>query len=134
MDLSSSSFDFFKPLSLNQIFFQDHLYISSIDFSRILITLYRNGIPLNKAIKIQKLMYLFTFDYLYFHYIIPLVKSSYPLSIYYPLVLYYIDELLTFDYQPFHLLDLGFLKSLVEPFLVVYLPYLRTFHLNIVLP
>ena len=86
MDLSSSSFDFFKPLSLNQIFFQDHLYISSIDFSRILITLYRNGIPLNKAIKIQKLMYLFTFDYLYFHYIIPLVKSSYPLLMYYLLL------------------------------------------------
>jgi len=63
---SYSSTTFFKSLSSNQIYFQDHLYISSIDSSRILITLYRNGIPLNKAIKIQKPIYLFTFDYLYF--------------------------------------------------------------------
>ncbi len=67
-------------------FFQDHLYISSINFSRILITLYRNGIFLNKAIKIQKLIFLFSFDYFYFYYIIPPVKSSYPLSTYYPLI------------------------------------------------
>ena len=90
MDLSSSSFDFFKPLSLNQIFFQDHLYISSINFSRILITLYRNGIILNKAIKIQKLIFLFSFDYFYFYYIILLVKSSYPLYIYYSLINIYL--------------------------------------------
>ena len=91
MDLSSSSFDFFKPLSLNQIYFQDHLYISSIDLSRILIILYRNGIPLNKAIKIQKIMYLFSFDCLYFHHLILLIKSYYSLFIYYPLsyILFY---------------------------------------------
>ena len=86
MDLSSSSFDFFKPLSLNQIFSQDHLYISSINFSRILITLYRNGILLNKTNKIQKLIYLFSFDYFYLYYIIPLVKSSYSLFSYLLLV------------------------------------------------
>ena len=80
MDLSNNRFDFLKLLSLNLIYFQEHLYISSIDFSCILIILYRNGIHLNKAIKIQKLIYLFTFDYFYFYYIIFLVKSSYSIA------------------------------------------------------
>ena len=44
IELSSSSFDFFKLLSLNQIFFQDHLFISSINLVCILIILYRNGV------------------------------------------------------------------------------------------
>ena len=82
MDLSSSSFDFFKPLSLNQMFFQDHLYISSINFSVILIILYRNGILLNNIIKIQRLIYLFSFDYFYFYYLLFLIKSNYSLVLY----------------------------------------------------
>jgi hypothetical protein len=88
MDLSSSSFDFFKLLSLNQIFYQDHLYISSINFSCILIILYRSGIIINNAMKIQKLIFLLSFDYFYFYYIVFLVKSSYSLPIYYLLIVF----------------------------------------------
>merc|ERR1711870_185734 len=83
MELSSNSFDFFKLLSLNQIFFQVHLYISSINLICILIILYRNGIFFNKAIKIQKLLFLFSSDYFYFYHIIPLIKSSYSLLLHY---------------------------------------------------
>merc|ERR1712152_79687 len=88
MELSSNSFDFFKLLSLNQIFFQDHLYISSINLICILIILYRNGIFFNKAIKIQK--FLFLSDYFYFHHIIPPIKSSYSLLLHYYLLAIYL--------------------------------------------
>ena len=90
MELSSNSFDFFKLLSLNQIFFQHHLYISSINLICILIILYRNGIFFNKAIKIQKLLFLFSSDYFYFHHIIPPIKSSYSLLLYYYLLTIYL--------------------------------------------
>ena len=90
MELSSNSFDFFKLLSLNQIFFQVHLYISSINLICILITLYRNGIFFNKAILIQKLLFLFSSDYFYFHHIIPPIKSSYSLLLHYYLLAIYL--------------------------------------------
>ena len=90
MELSSNSFDFFKLLSLNQIFFQDHLYISSINLICILIILYRNGIFFKQAIKIQKLLFLFSSDYFYFHHIIPPIKSSYSLLLHYYLLAIYL--------------------------------------------
>ena len=90
MELSSNSFDFFKLLSLNQIFFQDHLYISSINLICILIILYRNGIFFNKAIKIKRLIYRISCDYFYFYYIIFLVKSSYSILLYYYLLVIYL--------------------------------------------
>jgi len=82
IELSSSSFDFFKLLSLNQIFVQDHLYISSINLICILITLYRNGIFFNNSIDIVKLIFQYSHDYFYFYYIILLIKSSYSLLLY----------------------------------------------------
>ena len=90
MELSSNSIDFFKLLSLNHISFQDHLYISSINLICILITLYRNGIFFNKAIKTQRLLFLFSSDYFYFHHIISPVKSSYSLLLYYYLLVIYL--------------------------------------------
>ena len=90
MELSSNSFDFFKLLSLNQIFFQDHLYITSINLICILIILYRNGIFFNKAIKIKRLIFLLSCDYFYFYYIIFLVKSSYSILLYYYLLVIYL--------------------------------------------
>ena len=86
MELDSSSFDFFKLLSSNEMFFQDHLLISSIDFSIILIILYKNGLIFNTAIQIQKLLFLFSPDYYYFHHIVSLVKSHYSLVFYYSTV------------------------------------------------
>ncbi len=90
MELSSNSFDFFKLLSLNQMFFQDHLYISSINLICILIVLYRNGIIFNTPIIIQRLLFLFSSDYLYFYYVIFLVKSSYSILLYYYLLIIYL--------------------------------------------
>ncbi len=90
MELSQSSFDFIKLLSLNQIFFQDHLFISSINLVCILIILYRNGVFFNRAIGIQRLLFLLSTHYFYFYYIIFLVKSTYSLSIYYYLLVIYL--------------------------------------------
>ena len=90
MELSSNSFDFFKLLSLNQMLFQDHLYITSINLICILIILYRNGIFFNKAIKIKRLIFLLSSDYFYFYYIIFLIKSSYSILLYYYLLVIYL--------------------------------------------
>ena len=87
MELSQSSYDFAKLLSLNQIFYQDHLFISDIIMAAILIILYRNGIFFNKAIGIQRLLCLMALDYFYFYYFIFLAKSTYSLSIYYFLII-----------------------------------------------
>ena len=83
MELSQSSYDFAKLLSLNQIFYQDHLFISSINLVGILIILYRNGIFFNKPLDIQRLLYLMCCDYFYFYYFIFLAKSTYSISVYY---------------------------------------------------
>ena len=90
MELSSNSFYFNKLLSLNQMFFQDHLYISSINLICILIILYRNGIIFNNKIEIQKLLFLFSSDYLYFYYVIFIIKSSYSILLYYYLLSIYL--------------------------------------------
>ncbi len=81
MELSSNSVAFFKLLSINLMFFQYHLYISSISLICILILLYRNGIIFNKAIIIQRVLFLFSYDYFYFHYVIFLINSSYSILI-----------------------------------------------------
>ena len=83
MELSSSSIDFFKPLSSNHISFQDHLYIPSINPIVIPIRLYRNGIFFNKAIRIQRLLLLFPPDYSHYHHIILIIKPPHPLILYY---------------------------------------------------
>jgi len=44
MDLSSNQLDIIKLNILNNIFFQDHLFISSLNILCILLLLYRNGI------------------------------------------------------------------------------------------
>ncbi len=83
MELSSSSIDFFKPLSSNHISFQDHLYIPSINPIVIPIRLYRNGLFFNKAIRIQRLLLLFPPDYSHYHHIILIIKPPHPLILYY---------------------------------------------------
>jgi len=90
MDFSSNSFYFNKSLSLNQMFFQDHLYISSINLLAILIILYRNGIIFNNKTIIEKLSFLLSFIYLYFYYLIFIIKSSYSIFSYYLLLFIYL--------------------------------------------
>lgn len=69
-------------LTLNQIFFQDHLYINSITLIIILIFLYRNNININ-IYYIYRLLFLFSHDYIYLYYIIFLIKSTYSLLLYF---------------------------------------------------
>ena len=97
MELSSNSFYFNKLLSLNQMFFQDHLYISSINLICILIILYRNGIIFNNKIIIQKLLFLFSSDYLYFYYVIFIIKSPYSILLYYYLLSIYLLLIINHD-------------------------------------
>ena len=52
MELSQGSYDFAKLLGLNHIFYQDHLSISSIGFTIILIMMFRNGIFFSSAIQL----------------------------------------------------------------------------------
>lgn len=88
MELSSNSFDFFKPHTLNVISFQDYFFIPSINFSIILIIVYRNGILFNNTIFIQKLLFIISIDYIYPYYIIFPCKSFFSLFIYSLVVLF----------------------------------------------
>ena len=121
MELDSSSFDFFKLLSSNEMFFQDHLLISSIDFSIILIILYKNGLIFNTAIQIQKLLFLFSPDYYYFHHIVSLVKSHYSLVFYYSTVYF----LLLIDFIILLFILYSFIYSLF-----IYYFYLQLFYIG----
>ncbi len=92
---SSNSFNFYKLLTLNQIFFQDHLYISSINLSIILILFYRNGVYFNKIIDIQRLLLLYSSDYLYYYYLIFIIKSNYS-TLLYIYILYLIINMISY--------------------------------------
>ena len=115
-ELSSNSFEYFKLLSLNQIFFQDHLYISSINLLTILILMYRNGIFISSVLKIQTLLYLLSSDYLYYYYLVFLVRFCYSLCCYYCLLVLslYVLSFISFSRSLFHLfiVYLGFFTGL----------------------
>jgi hypothetical protein len=89
MELSSNSFSFFRLLTLNNIFFQDHLFISSINYTIIYIIFYRNGIKFNKLGVIQKLLFIINIDFIYLYYIIFLSKS-FSSKFILPLILFYL--------------------------------------------
>ena len=58
----------------------------SVNYISILIILYRNGIIFNNKLIIQKMLFLFSFNYLYFYYVIFIIKSSYSILLYYYLL------------------------------------------------
>lgn len=87
-ELSSTSFLFYKLLSLNLIFFQDHLFISSIETTIILLMIYKNGIIINDLLFIHKLVYNISTNLLYLYYLIFITKSYYSHHLYYLLVNY----------------------------------------------
>lgn len=97
MDLSSNRLTLNKSITLNQMFFQDHLSISSINLICILIMLYRNGIIFNNKIIILKLTYLLSCLYLYLYYIMFIIKSSYSMLVYFYLFNFYL-LILSFNY------------------------------------
>ena len=67
---------------LNHIFFQDHLFITEIETSLILLLVYRNGILFNNLFQIHRLLLILSFDYLYLYYILFISKTSYSLYLY----------------------------------------------------
>jgi len=77
MELSSNSFLFYKLLSSNLIFFQDHLSISSIETTIILLIIYRKGILFSNLIEIHNILYILSNDLLYYYYIVFITKNSY---------------------------------------------------------
>ena len=82
MELSSNSFDFFKLLSSNISFYQDHLFISPIETSLILLLFFRNGFLFNSLFQIHRLLFLLSFEYLYLYHLLFLSKTSYDLYLY----------------------------------------------------
>lgn len=94
---SDSSIIKHKLIILNSIYYQDHLYISSIEFMCILIILYRNlglfnlscssifssSLSFYSYFDIILLCYYFNYDCFYFYYLLFLFKSTYSLSCYY---------------------------------------------------
>lgn len=82
IDLNSYSLEFYKLLTLNNIFFQDHLYISSINLSIILLLFYRNGIHFYKLANILRVLLIFTLDYIYYYYLVFIIKSIYSSLLY----------------------------------------------------
>ena len=71
---------------LNILYCQDYLFIPSINIIIILIFIYRNGIFLNKVIKLHQLLYLLSIDYFYIYHIISLLKSNYSILLYYYII------------------------------------------------
>jgi hypothetical protein len=77
MELSSH-----KLLSLNISFYQDHLLISLIETSLILLLFFSSSFLFNSLIQIHTLLFLLSFEYLYLYYILSLLKTSYDLYLY----------------------------------------------------
>ena len=81
-DLSIDSLDFLKLCSLNLIFYQDYLLISSLEMSLILLFFYRVGILFNNSFIIHRLIYLLSLDYIYIIYLIFISKCNYTFYFY----------------------------------------------------
>ena len=67
---------------LNYIFFQDYLFITSIESSLILLLVYHNGILFNNLFEIYRLLYLLSSDFLYLYYILFISKNNYNVFIF----------------------------------------------------
>ena len=67
--------------SLNLLFFQDHIFISCIESSLILILVYRNGIYFDSLFEIYRMLFLVC-EYIYLTYIMFCSKNYYSLQIF----------------------------------------------------
>lgn len=76
-DISIDSLDFLKLCSLNVIFYQDYLFISSLEMSSILLYFYRLNRFLNNKFNIYRLIYLLSIDYIYIIYLIFMVRHNF---------------------------------------------------------
>jgi len=88
-DITSNSIEYFNLLSLNNIFYHNHLSISSLSYTILLLIFYRNSLFLFKSLdSIYRLYLLYCFDYLYLAYIIFISKHNYSNYLYSFLVQY----------------------------------------------
>ena len=71
-----------RLLSLNVMFFQDHLFNSPLESSLFLLLLFRNGFLFNSLGGIHRLLFILSFDSLYLYYIPFTSKTSYDLYLY----------------------------------------------------
>ncbi len=81
-DLPSDSMDYLKLCTLNLIFYQDYLLISSLEISLVLLLIYRNGILFNNSFTIHRLIYLLSSNYLYVIYLLFISKFNYTFYFY----------------------------------------------------
>ena len=70
-------------ISLNNIFFQEHLFIGTIESSIILLMCYKNRVLFTNYTMIHQLFLALSHDLVYCYYIILLTKNLYSYSIYY---------------------------------------------------
>ena len=70
-----------KLNSFNFIFFQDHLPISPIEMSLIILSVFRNGYLSKPLFQIYRLVFMLSLDFPYFYYILFISKHSYSLFI-----------------------------------------------------
>ena len=64
-----------KLITLNNVFYQDHLYVSDITSTIVLLRVIKNGILFNNIFKIHSLLLMLSIDYIYLYYILFLMKT-----------------------------------------------------------
>ena len=91
MELSNTiqtSISLSKLICSNNISFQDHLFIPTIETSIILSLIYRNGIFFNNLFFIHRLFFILNFNLFYLFHIITITKNKYSYLIYLFIILY----------------------------------------------
>jgi hypothetical protein len=81
-ELTADSLDWLKLTSLNLIFYQDYLLISSLEVTLVLLVAYRAGVLFGTGIVIHRLLLLLSLDYCYIIYLAFISKCNYSLEIY----------------------------------------------------
>lgn len=81
-DVASDSVDFLRLQSLNCMFYQDYLLLSSLEISLVLLLVYRNGMLFSSSFAVFRLVYLLALDYLYLIYLIFISKCHYTFYLY----------------------------------------------------
>jgi hypothetical protein len=88
-DLAYNTLEYNQLLSLNNIFFHNHLAVSSLSFTILLLLFYRNSLMLFSTLNsIYKLLIIYSFDFIYLSYILNVSKHYYTHYLYSFLVAY----------------------------------------------
>jgi hypothetical protein len=105
-DLVAGSFEYLNLTSLNNIFYQHHLSVSSLSFTILLLLIYRNSLIMFNSFKsIVKLYLLLAFDFYYLSYIISSSYHNYS-SYLYAFLLSYTNSL-CMSYHSYSFISMG---------------------------